>query len=281
MTTHSPISATASYDPSSPSDLGLPLLTAEQERQASSTTLIRHNLRLARHLASREVYQRRGIEREDLEQIAYIGLIVAARRWRPDAGVRFSSYAGEVIKSHLLRAIHDQGRTIRLPVWLQERLPQLRRAEAVLCRQFGRAPTNDELALHLGWPVHHIEVLQDSEEPDSLDAAASMGGRAQERERHEVTPAPNDTAEEAITRIEAEHLHAALERLPERWREIVLALHPLDGSPGLTMRQAGQRFGLSYERVRQLKDLAFAQLRRDLARLRPETHDRKDFTDDP
>lgn len=237
-------------------DRNLPLLTAEQERRASPDDLVRHNIRLALFVARRDVYQGRGVEREDLEQIACIGLITASRLWRNDIGVRFTSYAVTVIKSHLQRGIHNHGAAIRVPVWLQEKKAALRRTENELTQALGRQPTLDELAATLGWERYYVDALLQAE-AESLDEAAGEMGR----ERYELVAGPDDTEEDALDCIAVQRILDAVDRLPPRWKAIFVDLHPLDGTAGRTMREVARTYGISHERVRQIQDKSRARIR--------------------
>lgn len=258
MTTNTPARPTEA--PASPSDLhALPLLTAEEERRAPPDELIRRNLRLALYVARREVWRNRGVEREDLEQWAYLGLVIAARNWKPGR-VRFSSYAVPVIVSHLKRACHNTGSQIRVPVWLREKQSQLVTAEAALLQALEREPTNEELAAAVGWDVAHVVAMRRADAgADSLDA--QWNDESDGRQQHAVVAAIDNTESEALERAAAADVRAAVARLPERHRRIILLLYPLDESEPLTMREVARREHISHERVRQLAEEARETLR--------------------
>lgn len=249
--------------PDAPSDdpFALPLLSADAEATATPDELIRHNLRLALFVARREQWTGRGVEREDLEQWAYLGLVIAARGWRPSRGTRFSTYAVPVIVSHLKRACHNTASAIRVPVWLREKQGRLATAEAELYQRLERGPTDEELAAAVGWDVAHVVALRRADAGlDSLDAP--LGDEAGAQERHEVVAGGADTEASALARVGNETLQAALLRLPERSRRILLSLYPLDDhTDPLTMRQVARREHISHERVRQIAEEAKAQLR--------------------
>ena len=102
----------------------------------------------------------RGLSLLDLIEEGNVGLLHAARKFRPDRGTRFSTYATWWIRQAVVRALANQARTIRLPVHVERLLGQVVKKRNALTQELGRAPTTEELAPALGWPVSEVEHLE-------------------------------------------------------------------------------------------------------------------------
>src|SRR5262249_46358825 len=140
---------------------------ADAERQ-----LVEANLRLVVKLARR--YVNRGLSFLDLIEEGNLGLLHAVRKFQPDRGTRFSTYATWWIRQALVRALANQARTIRLPVHVELQLSQYRKARTALAQDLGRPPTLEEVAERMGRTVEQIEDLEAlrQQQPLSLDAPA-------------------------------------------------------------------------------------------------------------
>ena len=126
---------------------------AEAERQ-----LIEANLRLVISLARRYVH--RGLSLLDLIEEGNVGLLHAVRKFDPDRGTRFSTYATWWIRQAIVRALANQARMVRLPVHVELLLSQYAKAHRALTQELGRAPTPAELAARLGRTVEQVEDLE-------------------------------------------------------------------------------------------------------------------------
>lgn len=223
--------------------------------------MIKSNLRLVVKIA-RE-YEDYGVPLLDLINEGNIGLMKAVERFDPEKGAKLSTYAAWWIKQAIRRALSNQSKTIRLPVHVGDKLLHMRRAAMKLQEEFGREPTDEELAKVLDTtPLRVAELRSAGTRPSSLDAP--IGGdddsdRFADIVKDERAATPYQHLE---GKTNTEMIRELVECLPEREATILRYRFGLDGDDERTLEDVGHRFGVTRERIRQLQNIALIKLRK-------------------
>src|SRR5918992_4956593 len=214
--------------------------------------LIEKNLRLVVSVAKK--YRGMGLPFEDLIQEGNIGLMKAIDKYDPERGFRFSTYATWWIRQAVQRAVADKGGTIRVPVHMGDKIRKMARAYNELALGLERDPTDEEVAEELGWTVEQVRDVKSAmpdatslHQPLSSDEGSSELGDLIEDER------ASDTPGEVMREMETAGLEQAIERLPERYRYVLVRRYGLDDRDASTLAQLSDELGISRERVRQLQ----------------------------
>ena len=247
----------------------IPLLKVEEEtalaRRAfrgdveAQEKLARHNVRFVVSVAKK--FQNRGVPLMDLIGEGNLGLMTAARKFDPDRGVKFISYAVWWIRQAIQAAIARHGRPVRVPLNRTADLNRLGRATTLLTEKLGRAPTTDELMKATGLTRDAVRALSALHiEAMRLDHPVR---EADDRGRMErfmpLTQEGTDATTMANSRTT--DLDAALAALPARDAKVLRLYFGLDDGKTRTLEEIGRMMGVTRERIRQLRDRALRQLR--------------------
>lgn len=247
----------------------IPLLTPQEEvelarrikisDQEALHRLTRANLRFVVSVAKK--YQGQGLTLADLINEGNYGLIKAAQRFDETRGFKFISYAVWWIRQAILQALAEQSRVVRLPLNRIGTISKIRKTSARLAQQHERPPNIEELAEELGVDPEKIrEAMQHTGRHLSMDAPFNEDD---DNSLLDVLPndedtSPDDTLMDESLKIDIER---ALSMLHPREAEITRLYFGIGREHPLTLEEIGQRFGLTRERVRQIKEKALRKLR--------------------
>jgi RNA polymerase primary sigma factor len=221
--------------------------------------LVRRNLRFVVSVAKK--YQNRGLPLIDLIGEGNVGLMTAARKFDPDQGVKFISYAVWWIRQAILASLARQGRTVRVPLNRTADLSRVIKAAGVLRDRLRREPTPDEIAQITDIPTEIVSALTALNTADvRLDAAVGKDSDRALIERFAADEMP-DLEQEVLDRFRRAELARALSTLPARDAKILELYFGLQGDREHTLDEIGKMLGVTRERVRQLRDRALRRLR--------------------
>jgi RNA polymerase primary sigma factor len=251
------------------------LLTPEQEIELAAKIkrgdkkarelMIKANLRLVVKIA--HDYENFGLPLLDLINEGNIGLMKAVERFDPAKGGKLSTYGSWWIKQSIKRALANQSKTIRLPVHLVDKISKMRRVAMKLQEEFGREPTDEELAEEMGLTSSRVAQMRTAAiRPASLDAPIGDddSNNFSEVVQDENAATPYEKLEDkTVTRM----LQEMVKTLDGREATILRFRFGLDGGAEKTLEEVGQKFGVTRERVRQIQNIALNKLRKMIERL--------------
>lgn len=221
--------------------------------------LVKANLRFVVSVAKQ--YQNQGLSLGDLINEGNLGLIKAAKRFDETRGFKFISYAVWWIRQSILQALAEQSRIVRLPLNRVGALNKIGKAYSNLEQEFEREPSAQELAQELDMDVSEIsDALRVSGRHVSMDAPFAQGeeNRLLDILSNEEAPSPDQSLMSESLKKEIER---ALSTLTDREAEVIKLYFGLNGEHSLTLEEIGEKFNLTRERVRQIKEKAIRRLR--------------------
>jgi RNA polymerase primary sigma factor len=221
--------------------------------------LIRANLRFVVSVAKK--YQNRGMALTDLIGEGNVGLLTAARKFDPDQGVKFISYAVWWIRQAILASLARQGRTVRVPLNRTADLSRIVRSSETLRKELERQPSPEEIAEATGLTVEVVQSLATLNSSDvRLDAPVEGEGERSLSDRF-VADEQSDPDMQVMDQLLIEEIDRALRALPPRDAKVLRLYFGLNDGREHTLEEIGSLLGVTRERVRQLRDRALKRLR--------------------
>ena len=233
----------------------------EGDKQAAER-LVTANLRFV--ISYVKKYQGRGLNLAELVCIGNEGLLKAVKKFDPEKGVKFISYAVWWIRQTVLQALAEQTRSVRIPLNQNSNLVKLSRTETALTQKLGRSPSDREIADEMKEPVETVRALRRVASAElSLDAPLDKSDRDSASFGERFSGADEGDIE---VDVEAQARREFLERmfetyLTERERKILVLYYGLDDGEEMTLEQIGELLGVTRERIRQIRERAFEKLR--------------------
>ena len=247
----------------------LPLLTAEEEIELAErikkgdkharVRMIQSNLRLVISIAKK--YSHLGVSMMDLIEEGNLGLMKAVEKFNPKKGYRFSTYAAWWIRQYISRAIANQGKTVRMPVYIIELLMRFKKVTEHLTNSLKRKPRLSEIAKRMSLPMKRAKQLSKmASGTSSLNAPVGEEGSTEFLDLIEDENMIS-AVDELSNFLTQERINSLLEKMSNREQKILSLRFGLkDGIPH-TLRDTAKHFGITRERVRQIESAATRKMR--------------------
>lgn len=257
----------------------LPLLTPEEEislankikrgDKAARAKMIQSNLRLVINIAKR--YSHLGVSMLDLIEEGNMGLMKAVEKFNPKKGYRFSTYAAWWIRQYISRAIANQGKTVRMPVYIIELLMRFKKVQEHLTNSLKRKPRLNEIAKRMKLPMKRAKELHKMVSgTSSLNAPVGDEGSTEFLDLIEDVNIVS-AVDELSNFLTQERINLLLEKMSKREHKILSLRFGLkDGVPH-TLRDTAKHFGITRERVRQIESAAMRKMREMMIQQEKET----------
>jgi RNA polymerase primary sigma factor len=247
----------------------LSLLTAKQEIELAKRIkkgdrrarqkMIKSNLRLVINIAKRYSYL--GVPMLDLIEEGNLGLMKAVEKFNPRKGYRFSTYAAWWIKQYITRAIANQGRTVRIPVYVVELLMRFKKISVHLAHRLKRKPRISEIAKRMKMPVSRVRQLSKvANTVSSLNAPIDESGSTEFMDLIEDEKTSGEVGDLSNFLLH-ERIRDLLEKMSPREKKILTLRFGLKDGVRHTLRETAKYFGITRERVRQIESVAMRKLR--------------------
>lgn len=247
----------------------LPLLTAKEEIELAKAIkkgdkrarqkMIQSNLRLVINIAKKYSYL--GVPMLDLIEEGNLGLMKSVEKYNHTKGYRFSTYAAWWIKQYITRAIANQGKTVRIPVYIIELLMRFKKVSGQLSHKLKRKPRFGEIAKRMRLPVGRVRQLNKmANTVSSLNAPVDEGGSTEFMDLIEDEKVAKEIGELSNFLLH-ERVKDLLHKMSERERRILGLRFGLKDGVKHTLRETSEYFGITRERVRQIESVAMRKLR--------------------